>query len=63
MRSEKINGGLYHWEVGLSLLILIFILLINHLFGFFGHYGYDDLYYAAISQQVLAHTFSLGNDH
>ncbi len=63
MRSWKITGGLYNGLTGVSLMILMAVFLVNHLFGFFGHYGYDDLYYAAKSHQVLTHTFSLGNDH
>ena len=63
MTSNKIAGSLHSNIVGISILVLAFIFLANHFFGFFGHYGYDDMYYAALSQQVLAHNFSLGNDH
>lgn len=48
---------------GVSLCIFFLLLLINHLWGFFGHYGYDDMTYAGLANTVLTRNYTLGNDH
>jgi len=48
---------------GASIIVLIILLLINHFFGFFGHFGCDDMCYAGLSHDVLAGKFVLADDH
>jgi hypothetical protein len=49
--------------VGGSLLILAILFGVNHFWGFFGHYGYDDMTYAGLANSVLHNKFVLSNDH
>lgn len=49
--------------IALSMLAMLGILLINHFWGFFGHFGFDDMSYAGLANSVLKGKFSLGDDH
>ena len=48
-------------------LIFIFLLIVFtivfHGFAFFGHFGYDDIYYAQLANNLMHGNFNPGNDH
>lgn len=53
-------NGLSFW----FMLGLMVYLLLYHAVGYFGHYGYDDMRYAALAKQMADGTFDLNNnDH
>ena len=53
-------NGLSFW----FMLGLMVYLLLYHTVGYFGHYGYDDMRYAALAKQMVDGTFDLNNgDH
>ncbi len=46
----------------IPLIISVLILLVYHIFGYIGHFGYDDMHYAEISARLLNGTINF-NDH
>jgi hypothetical protein len=59
---HPILSQLLSWRV-LAIAALAVCLFLNHLFGFFGHYGYDDMYYARLANTLIHGKFELGVDH
>lgn len=51
--------SLYQYVL-LSLFVLVIIA--NHVFGYLGHYGWDDMHYAEMANDVLQGTIQY-NDH
>jgi len=45
------------------LLVMIGAVIVYHLFGYMGHYGYDDMWYAKIAHDILNRDLDLTNDH
>ncbi len=49
--------------VTIFIVLLMFYLIIQHLYGYFGHYGYDDMDYARLAVQMLGENFELEKEH
>lgn len=53
MKTNRSNQLIY--------IAFVFALLIHHLFGYLGHYGYDDMEYAQVAAQLANGGFDFGN--
>ncbi len=42
---------------------IIILILVHHFFFFFGHYGFDDIEYAGLAEQLVNKKFALGLNH